>query len=233
MPLALVCIHVAPLRIGGWNARPSVPGKIDPGVLRHLGDEGVDHRPAHRLGVDGGEMRLRQDVAHDLGGLAGVDQVVDDQHALPAPAAELDDRVGHALEHAERRPGSCSRGSSRRTPSRSAGFPARAPRSRPAPARRASRTRSPRTARRRTAARPARAHRDETGPTKPERPSVPAATAASAICVPLPARVRAEVLAHVEHEIEAPGERSLVLGGAYQQLRRNRPSLRLSGSPGK
>ncbi len=44
-----------------------------------------------RLGVDGGEMRLRQNVAHELGGLAGVDQIVDDQHALAAPATDRDD----------------------------------------------------------------------------------------------------------------------------------------------
>src|SRR6185312_2627723 len=36
-----------------------VPGEVDPGVLADLGDEGVDHRPALRLGVDGREMRLR------------------------------------------------------------------------------------------------------------------------------------------------------------------------------
>ena len=40
------------------EGEPGVPGKEDPGVLRHFGDEGVDQRPAHRLGIDGGEMRL-------------------------------------------------------------------------------------------------------------------------------------------------------------------------------
>jgi hypothetical protein len=35
-----------------------VPGEEDPGVLADLGDEGVDHRLALGLGVDGGEMRL-------------------------------------------------------------------------------------------------------------------------------------------------------------------------------
>src|SRR5262249_36051281 len=77
-----------------------VPREEDPGVLRDLGDEGVDHRPAHRLGIDGGEMRLRQNLAHHFCGLAGVDQVVDDQHALPAAAAEADDVVGDRLENA-------------------------------------------------------------------------------------------------------------------------------------
>ena len=40
------------------------------------------------------------------------------------------------------------------------------------------------------------------------------------------------VLAHVEHEIEAPGERSLVFGGAYQQLPAEQavlPVARLAG----
>src|SRR6187402_961406 len=33
-----------------------------------------------------------------------------------------------------------------------------------------------------------------------------------------PRRVQARVLAHIQDEIEASGDRSLVLGGAYQQL---------------
>ena len=36
-----------------------VPGKEDPGVLRHSGDEGINQRTPHRFGVDGGEMRVR------------------------------------------------------------------------------------------------------------------------------------------------------------------------------
>src|SRR5262245_32435357 len=62
-----------------------VPGKIDPRVLRHLGYEGMAHRRACRFGVDGGEMRVGQHLAHDPGGLAGVGQVVDQKDAL-APA---------------------------------------------------------------------------------------------------------------------------------------------------
>ena len=58
-----------------------IPREIDPGVLRNLGHEGVDQRAALRLGVDGGEMRLRQHGAHEARGLAGVGQVVDDQDA--------------------------------------------------------------------------------------------------------------------------------------------------------
>src|SRR5579863_7982146 len=37
-----------------------VPGEINPGVLRHFGDERVNHRPSLRLGVDGGEMGFGQ-----------------------------------------------------------------------------------------------------------------------------------------------------------------------------
>src|SRR5262245_66024646 len=51
------------------KGEPGVPRKEDPGVLRHLGNESVDHRAAHRLGVNGGEVRLGQQVAHELGGL--------------------------------------------------------------------------------------------------------------------------------------------------------------------
>jgi hypothetical protein len=36
-----------------------IPGKKDPGVLRHLGDEGMAHRRALRLGIDGGKVRVR------------------------------------------------------------------------------------------------------------------------------------------------------------------------------
>src|SRR5215470_19431215 len=80
---------------------PGVPGKEDPGVLRHLGDERVDHRAAHRLGIDGREVRLRQQIAHYLGGLAGVDEVVDDQHALAVAAADARDLVRDALDQLE------------------------------------------------------------------------------------------------------------------------------------
>jgi O-antigen ligase len=57
-----------------------------------------NQRAAHRLGIDGGEMRTGQELAHHLGGFSGVDQIVDDQHAL---AAELDDRIRYGLEHGE------------------------------------------------------------------------------------------------------------------------------------
>ncbi len=56
-------------------------------------------RPAHGLGIDGGEMGARQQRAHDFGGLAGIDQIVDDQHARALAAAERDDRRRDVLEH--------------------------------------------------------------------------------------------------------------------------------------
>ena len=46
---------------------------------------------ALRLGVDGGEMRVRHHRAHQPAGLAGVDEVVDDQKPLAGAAAELRD----------------------------------------------------------------------------------------------------------------------------------------------
>src|SRR6516165_6376077 len=53
-----------------------VPGEEDPGVLAHLGDEGVDRRPARGFRIDRGEMRLGQQRADGLCGDAGIDQVV-------------------------------------------------------------------------------------------------------------------------------------------------------------
>ena len=63
-----------------WKASPVSQGKKDPGVLGHFGDEGVDQRPAHGLRIDRGEMGVGQEVAHHLRRLAGIDEVVDDQH---------------------------------------------------------------------------------------------------------------------------------------------------------
>src|ERR1700704_3274177 len=65
---------------GRLEREAGVPGEEDPGVLRHFGDEGIDHRLAQRLGVDAGEMRLGQDLAHQLGGAAGGDPVGRDPH---------------------------------------------------------------------------------------------------------------------------------------------------------
>src|SRR5207302_1187955 len=71
--------------------RLDIPGKEDPGVLAHLGDEGVDQRAPGRLGVDRGEMRLGQKLAHDPRSVAGIDQIVDDEIALAI--------AGDALQH--------------------------------------------------------------------------------------------------------------------------------------
>src|SRR3974377_1678467 len=48
-------------------------------------------RAPHRLGVDRGEMGFGQQIAHDPRGLAGVDEVIDDQQVLAARGAELCD----------------------------------------------------------------------------------------------------------------------------------------------
>ncbi len=79
-----------------------VPGEEDPGVLRHLGDVAVDQRAAHRLGVDGREMRRRHQIAHHAGGLAGVDEIVDDQDALAGAAADLENVRRHCFQDLDR-----------------------------------------------------------------------------------------------------------------------------------
>src|SRR5262249_29163320 len=61
------------------EGKPRIPGEIDPGILRHFGDERVDHGPPHGLGIDGGEMRLGEDGPHHLGGPAERDQIIHDQ----------------------------------------------------------------------------------------------------------------------------------------------------------
>src|SRR5688572_13086407 len=68
-----------------------VPGEVNPLGLLELLDEAVDDRPAGGLRVEAGEMRLGQELAHGLRGLAGVDQVVDQQVAVAGAA--------HALEN--------------------------------------------------------------------------------------------------------------------------------------
>src|SRR5438477_2080247 len=80
------------------EGKPGIPGKIDPGILRYFGDEGVDQRAAHGLGVNRGKMSLGEKVAHEPRSVAGIDQVVDDQNALAAPAFR--GRKPNALEQA-------------------------------------------------------------------------------------------------------------------------------------
>ena len=71
---------------------------MDPGVLRHFGNEGIDQRLALRLGVDGREMRVGHHRTHQPPGLAGVDEIVDDQQPLAAAAAEFCHFGRNALE---------------------------------------------------------------------------------------------------------------------------------------
>ena len=68
-----------------------VPREVDPSVLADLGHVGVYQGPAGRLGIDGGEMRLRQPFADDPRGGAGIDQVVDDQPPLAVARRRLQD----------------------------------------------------------------------------------------------------------------------------------------------
>src|SRR5437764_6229548 len=46
-------------------------------------------------------MGSRQDVAHHLGGPAGIDQVIHDEHTLAAPPADADHACRYVLEHLE------------------------------------------------------------------------------------------------------------------------------------
>ena len=54
---------------------------MDPGVLADFGDKGIDERAPCRLGIDRRQMRLGQDLLHNLGGPSGVDQIIDNQGA--------------------------------------------------------------------------------------------------------------------------------------------------------
>src|SRR3954452_18931468 len=76
--------------------RLRIPREQDPGVLADLRDERVDDRAAEGLGVDGGKVGLGQHLADDAAGLAGVDQVVDDEPAGTVAADRLKD-AGLAL----------------------------------------------------------------------------------------------------------------------------------------
>src|SRR3954454_25024560 len=71
--------------------RLGIPREQDPGVLADFGDERVDDRAAERLGVDGGEVGLGQQLADDAAGLAGIDQVVHDEPAGTVAADRLED----------------------------------------------------------------------------------------------------------------------------------------------
>src|ERR687892_326598 len=66
-----------------------VPGEMNPLRLLELLDEGIDDRPARGLGVEAGEVRLGQELAHGLRGLPGIDKVVDQQVTLALAAYAL------------------------------------------------------------------------------------------------------------------------------------------------
>src|SRR5258705_1241732 len=76
-----------------------IPGKEDPGVLRHFGDESVDQRPSHRFCIHRGAMRIHDHVAHQPPGLAAVAKLVDDQQSLASAAAEFRGVSRNALEN--------------------------------------------------------------------------------------------------------------------------------------
>lgn len=82
--LALLAMteDITPPRHGsGAGTTARYPREEDPGVLRHFGNKSIDGA-ALRLGVDGGEMRIRQHVADQPPCFAGIDEVVDDQQPL-------------------------------------------------------------------------------------------------------------------------------------------------------
>src|SRR6516225_4120231 len=86
-----------------WRLKrePGVPREVDPGILRHLGDEGIDERTPHRLGVDGGEMRSRQQSPHHLPGPARVNEIVYNQHPASLPVPACKDALRDPFEHFE------------------------------------------------------------------------------------------------------------------------------------
>ena len=71
-----------------------IPGEVDPGILRHFGDKGINQRPSRGLGIDGGEMRVGQEVGRTLRPC----RCRSDRRRSDAFAAELDE-VRHSLHH--------------------------------------------------------------------------------------------------------------------------------------
>src|SRR5262249_51410499 len=82
LPSAIFLL-VAPFADRRLERQARIPGKIDPGVLRHLRDERVDQRTPHRLRIDGCKVSIRQEVTDDTRGLSCIDKIIDDQYAFP------------------------------------------------------------------------------------------------------------------------------------------------------
>src|SRR5262245_32304073 len=77
-----VFLSVAPLADRRLERQARIPGKIDPGVLRHFCDERVDKRAPHRLRIDGRKVSIRQKIANDTRGISSIDKIIDYQHTL-------------------------------------------------------------------------------------------------------------------------------------------------------
>ena len=75
-----------------WNKLViDVPGEVDPLVLAEFLDTQVDDLAAHRFGVERGEIGLGQQFADHARGVAGVDQIVDQQIAFAVVVDALED----------------------------------------------------------------------------------------------------------------------------------------------
>lgn len=83
---------------GGDVGDVEVPGEENPGVLADFGNERVHHFAALGLGVDGGEVGAGEHFADGAGGVAGIDEVVDDQD-IAALLGEVEDRLADFLEN--------------------------------------------------------------------------------------------------------------------------------------
>lgn len=82
---------------GGGELVFDVPGEMDPLVLLKFFHAGIDDGATGGLGVEGGEVSLREELADDAGGLAGVDEVVDEEVAV-AVAGDAFEDVDAALD---------------------------------------------------------------------------------------------------------------------------------------
>src|SRR5688572_21163065 len=82
LPKSWACQHSAAVLDGLGELVFDVPGEMDPLRLLELLDESVDDRRARGLGIQRGEVGLRQHLPHRLRRAPGIDQVVDQQVPL-------------------------------------------------------------------------------------------------------------------------------------------------------